>query len=312
LRKNEEVVQQTAIPELVGTRVLLVEDNLINQELAQNMLENLGCDVSVSNNGVEALAALSKFDYQLVLMDCQMPQMDGFEATAVIRRNERESGSGRRVYIIALTANAMEGDKERCLAAGMDDYLAKPITQSQLRAVMERWLKPENRNTSNAGSINSPSTDFSSLQLTTSSNKTSARPQLRVVNSQDTGSNIVLDQSKLDGIRALQRDGAPSLIVKFIDIFLEDSPVLLETIRTAVAANDANNLFHAAHTLKSSSANLGAVTLSNLSRDLELIGRNGGSIDGSKPRVIKLEKEYERVRQALLQERNKAEAAQQA
>jgi HPt (histidine-containing phosphotransfer) domain-containing protein len=177
---------------------------------------------------------------------------------------------------------------------------------------MERWLKPENRNTSNAGSINSPSTDFSSLQLTTSSNKTSARPQLRVVNSQDTGSNIVLDQSKLDGIRALQRDGAPSLIVKFIDIFLEDSPVLLETIRTAVAANDATNLFHAAHTLKSSSANLGAVTLSNLSRDLELIGRNGGSIDGSKPRVIKLEKEYERVRQALLQERNKAEAAQQA
>jgi HPt (histidine-containing phosphotransfer) domain-containing protein len=131
------------------------------------------------------------------------------------------------------------------------------------------------------------------------------------VNSKDTGANIVLDQTKLDSIRALQRDGAPSLIVKFIDIFLEDSPVLLEKIRTAVGSGEANDLFQAAHTLKSSSANLGAVTLSNLARELEMIGRNG-STDGSRPRLTKLENEYERVRQALLQERNKAESAQQA
>jgi len=119
--------------------VLLVEDNLVNQKVAGRMLERLGCRIQIAANGKEAVEMLDQFDYQAILMDCQMPEMDGFEATEEIRRRQ---GSQRHTPIIAMTAHALAGDRERCLEAGMDDYLSKPIRLQDLESTLRRWLKP--------------------------------------------------------------------------------------------------------------------------------------------------------------------------
>jgi signal transduction histidine kinase/CheY-like chemotaxis protein len=143
-RPGHQVVSQS---EFSG-HILLVEDNPVNQEVALCMLENLGCRVDIANNGWEALEAVSRATYDLIFMDCQMPEMDGFETTRAIRKNEAIEQSKRKapddpsghLAIIALTAHAIQGDREQCLMAGMDDYLSKPFTQEQLAAILERWL----------------------------------------------------------------------------------------------------------------------------------------------------------------------------
>ena len=127
-------------------RVLVAEDNVVNQKVAQHMLERLGCMVSVAANGQEALECVSRFDYDLVFMDCRMPVLDGYEATRAIRRLEKTSHG--RVPIVAITANAMAGDRERCIAAGMDDYVSKPVKPDELRAILRRWVT-----TAQAGSL---------------------------------------------------------------------------------------------------------------------------------------------------------------
>jgi CheY-like chemotaxis protein len=120
-------------------RVLLAEDNPVNQELGRMVLEALDCEADVVCNGREAVEAVINKDYDLVLMDCQMPEMDGYEATRIIRQRESESkAENRRIYIVALTANAMDGDRELCLTAGMDDYVAKPFKPHQIRNLLDR------------------------------------------------------------------------------------------------------------------------------------------------------------------------------
>ena len=140
--KPVPVVQRPQAPSVITQpaemrRILLVEDNPVNQKLTRHYLEKLGCQVELAENGKEAVSLCANRSYQAVLMDCQMPEMDGFTATALIRENE---GGGRRVPIIALTANAMEGDRERCLDCGMDDYLAKPLKATELTRALERWI----------------------------------------------------------------------------------------------------------------------------------------------------------------------------
>jgi CheY-like chemotaxis protein len=135
-----------SIQPLTGT-VLVVEDNQVNREIVVAIVKKFGCLCGSAENGQQALHALSARHYDLVLMDCQMPLMDGFEATRTIRRLEDTARKGRRVPIVALTANDMDGDRERCLAVGMDDFLAKPYRKDQLRGVLARWL-PRGSNTS--------------------------------------------------------------------------------------------------------------------------------------------------------------------
>lgn len=132
----------------VGRRLLLAEDNQVNQRVAKAMLTNMGCEVDAASNGAEAIEYWSRDYYDLILMDCQMPEVDGYEATRTIRKMESDGSGSRHICIVALTAHAMEGDRKLCLDAGMDDYLTKPFSMNGLQNILEKWLSPVNRDMS--------------------------------------------------------------------------------------------------------------------------------------------------------------------
>ncbi len=254
-----------AAPRL-GPRVLLVEDNPVNREVALGMLEALGCRTDAADNGWRAIEAMNDGVYDAVLMDCQMPVMDGLSATAEIRRRESSLGQAR-VPIIALTANAMEGDRERCLAAGMDDFLSKPFTQQQLAALLQRWL--------------------SLCTLREPERRESQRPPL-------------VDVGVLRNIAALPR---PGLLDSLIDLYLQHSPSLLSAVESAAAAMQASALTEAVHTLKSSTANLGGMRLAQAAKECEALVREGGVAQAG-PLVLKIRREYQEFCAALARERS--------
>ncbi|MBI4695869.1 MAG: response regulator [Gammaproteobacteria bacterium] len=261
--------------------ILVAEDNVVNQELVRNMLESLGCRVQITANGRLTFEALFErsFDaatdpYDLVLMDCQMPELDGYGATAAIREREARDGL-RRMPIVALTANAMAGDAEKCLAAGMDDYLAKPFSQAQLSQILARWLP------------------LAATVAVQRPKETAPAPASRAA-----ASGAHLDRDALDRVRALQREGAPSILGKIIGIYLSTSPKLVSDIREGIAQSSPDKMSRAAHALKSSSANLGATTLAEICKELEVLGR-GGTVDGADVKLDVLEFEFEAVCTAL-------------
>jgi two-component system sensor histidine kinase/response regulator len=225
---------------LTDVRVLLVEDNEVNREVALGMLAALGCHARVAVNGLQAVEMVQQGGFDVVLMDCHMPVMDGFTAATAIRTAELEHRRAR-VPVLALTANAMEGGRERCLAAGMDDFLTKPFTMTQLRSMLEQWTHKR-------------------------------LPTPIALESQDTADTheATLNNRAIDAIRALR---SPDLLVRIIDLYEQRSPTLVASGNAAVIAGDTARLANAAHELKSSSANLGGERVARICKECEAAAR---------------------------------------
>ncbi len=248
------------------TRVLLVEDNPVNLMVAQRLLQVLGVDCDAAGNGQAALEKLDGGDYDLVLMDCQMPVLDGYAATRRWREIEQERGAERRLPIVAMTANAMAGDRQKCLDAGMDDYLAKPVTRAELEQCVARWK---------GSNLAVPDTLPPAAQLAERSPP-------------------VLDGGVLGELREVL--GAE--VDRIVAVYLEDAPRLIAQLERAAASNDPIALRVAAHTLKSSSANVGATTLADAARDLEH-GARDGTLANPATAVARIVGEFAQVRAAL-------------
>ncbi len=281
-----------------AAHVLVAEDNPVNQEVIVTLLEGYGCRVRVVGDGKEAADAvtsrpmdLARDPYDLVLMDCQMPILDGYAATRRIREWARTEGRGKCPPIIALTADVLPGARERCLQAGMDDYLSKPLRRSELSAALQRWLPMKSRvPTGDAG----PAVGAAAKEAVRAEHPLPA----------DAG---VLDMEAIGRIRELQQPGAPDLLAKIVQLFIDHSPGVLAAIRQAVANGDAPALRNGAHSLKSSSANIGATRLAAVCRSLEAMGRDG-KLDGIRAELDVLEFEFKAACDALLRQASRQAA----
>ena len=265
---------------VAGACVLLVEDNPVNLEVAVGILESFGCKVETATNGVEALDRYTKGEYGLIFMDCQMPEMDGFEATAEIRKQEAKSD--RRTPIVALTASAIEGDREQCLASGMDDYVPKPFTTDQMRSALVTWLSSATRNT----------TKRDHLTLVASARAPASTPAPLPLPTEP------IDEAVLNNLAQLQREGRPDIVNRVITLFLESAPALLRDLQEGAAKADTAVLHRASHTLKSASANVGAALLSAHCRELEAMARTG-SVPDAGARVETIAEDYQQAQAAL-------------
>jgi PAS domain S-box-containing protein len=262
---RRDATQRVPRPRIVVTarplHILLAEDNDINQIMAVNLLENWGHRVVVANNGREALETLEKESFDVVLMDVQMPEMDGFKATAAIREKERTNGG--HLPIIAMTAHALKGDRERCLAAGMDGYVSKPIQAAELRKALEEVVPEAPPAAAEANGHNGPAGEvFNRVAL-------------------------------LDYV-----SGNEALLRKIIGRFREQSPKLLEAVREAVASRDTERLQFSAHTVKGVVGNFFAEAARDAALRLEMMGRER-KLDGATEAYAVLEQEVNRLREAL-------------
>ena len=258
-------------PAGIRGNILLVEDNLINQQVALGILQIQGYSVTVVNNGREALDAHAQGAFDLILMDCHMPEMDGFEATREIRGRERSS-IGKRVPIIALTANAMAQDREECLNTGMDDHLSKPFSMQTMQDMLDRWMPQAASTRSEAAA------------------ELAARGPAKAA--------AALDRRVLDQLSTLLK---PERLARAINFYLVESPKLIQKLKQAAAANDAPEIVRSAHSLKSSSANLGASVLSRYCEDIEASARRADAEEACKL-FAKIETEYGCVQTALTAE----------
>jgi CheY-like chemotaxis protein len=247
----------------------------VNQKVALRMLERLGYQVDVVGDGRQALEALEQVPYAAVLMDVQMPEMDGYEATAEIRRRE---GKELHTPVIAMTANAMQGDREKALKAGMDDYVPKPVKSGELDAVLERWLPKEAEEPRKRDADAQP-----------------AAPE-EDANREDLED--PLDRATLEGLREL---GGSELIAELSEVFSSDALPQLADLRVAVEGGDAGAVERIAHTLKGSSANMGASRMAGLCEELQKAGISKDLTEALEL-LDRLKAEFERVRRALAAE----------
>ncbi|MDQ3709141.1 MAG: response regulator [Actinomycetota bacterium] len=269
---EQMTVSSPAVPEHFRGRVLVVEDNLVNQMVAEGVLAKLGYLVDVAENGRVAVEALQMTAYSAVLMDCHMPEMDGFEATTEIRRRE---GVSRRTPIIAMTAGVMNEERSRCLAAGMDDFVPKPVDVAVLDAVLTRWGED--------ACLTAVSTDARSVDGDPSPIG-------------DRGDDP-LDPKRLDALRQFGPADGWGLLPAVAGAFLDEIPVRLAALRDAVQVGGGHPLAEAAHQLKGSASNIGATAVAMLCQQLEATGRSGAP--PSSELVDRLEAELDRAGRAL-------------
>ena len=266
-RRQRRLVTRHSLREArppIAAHVLVAEDNQVNQKVAVRILERLGYKVDVADDGNEALEACARTRYDVVLMDVQMPGLDGFEVARRIRAREQ---GGRRTPIVAMTASAMKGDRERCLAGGMDDYVAKPVTPDTLDAALRRWVSV-------------------------------ARPAVPTASpGPGAAASGVLDEATVATLMSLDDDG--TLMDELVATFLGLVPGRLASIREAARKQDAAGLARTAHALGGSCANLGCRLMANLCAELEVLGRSG-SVAGALELLTALEAEGAEVRPQLL------------
>lgn len=266
----------TAAAFSVEQPVLIVDDNDVNLEVVRLQLRQLGLTTHEARNGQEAVDAVARrvaegaAPFALVLMDCHMPVMDGYAATAAIRKAE---GSGPRLPIVALTANAMQSDRDACLAAGMDGYLTKPVEADELRTTLARWLPTGDSQLAPVQTVPAPAED-------------TAGP---------------LDQRRMSGLRRMAQAGDPEFLVRLIASFREATPAGFAEIEVSIAADDGETLRQVAHRLKGSAANFGARGLVAHCAALEALGRSG-TTEGASELLERARAEYEDVARALAEE----------
>jgi len=256
-RKRLARVTAPPLPEAdrAAIRILLAEDNAVNQKVAMRQLSQFGYRADAVGNGLEALDALDRIAYDIVLMDCQMPEMDGYEATREIRRRE---GPSRHTTIIAMTANAIAGDREKCLAAGMDDYISKPVREEELTAMLARWT-PQANVAGDDSAVREPASG--------------------------------IDRETLDALRKLQTESRPNALT---DLFIKDSVERLAEMRAALERADVRGVARTSHALKGSSGTLGATRMAGLCEIIENRS-HAGSLQGVAILLEALEEEFSRV-----------------
>lgn len=232
-----------------GTRLLVVDDNEINQQVATTFLSYFGAESDVASNGRDAVAATTRVSYRIIFMDCQMPEMDGFEATRQIRLMEKH---GSHVPVIAMTANVLDGARERCLAAGMNDYISKPVSVEQFQAALQRWI-PDCIDDSSHAPLESPAQHAPS--------------------SSAAGVSTVIDEECFTTLRGMMDEAR---FTAFLEKFLTSTEQRIQQLRIHLAAADADNLFLVAHNLKGSTGNVGARALSAACQRLEHLAKEKG------------------------------------
>jgi len=290
-----------SITALLAGQVLVTDPPAAHRDGFLSWLRSLGLSVTTASNGWEVLAALDRAHFDLLLLDCQMPELDGLKTTAIVRRREMElqvplaaGGPPRtRLSIVGIDSEATGNHRQSCLAAGMDDFISNPLDSHRVYQTLVRWLDGS-RNPGSAAAA--PSAARQMFSFTKPNKEYSAMSK--------SSSDVLLDQQALDNIRALQRPGS-RVFEKVVGIYLKDCPSAIAELESALRAGDASRIAKLAHRLKSGSANLGATTLAEYLRDLEAIGRSG-SCDGAAELLSQIKHEYIRVEAALHHELQRA------
>ncbi|MEG4988512.1 PAS domain S-box protein [Microcoleus sp. BR0-C5] len=270
------VVDDMKLVERLPLRILLAEDHLVNQKVALLLLERLGYRADIAANGLEVLEALNRQPYDVVLMDVQMPEMDGLEAS---RRICEQWPAHTRPWIIAMTANAMQGDRQVCLDAGMNDYISKPIRLEALNQALSQCP---------------PNPEPQQAQKEESDSK---KPEIDVP---------AVNLTELQAFCSSIDQDSTEILSLLANCYLEEAVKLLEAMKLAIAQADTQTLNRAAHTLKGSSANLSAAPLAHLCATLEVISTSG-ELDRASSLFAQIEGEYDRVKNTLQQELQKSE-----
>jgi CheY-like chemotaxis protein/HPt (histidine-containing phosphotransfer) domain-containing protein len=252
--------------------ILLVEDNLTNQAVALGILETLGMTAEAVCNGVEALNALESRSYDLVLMDVQMAEMDGCEATRRIR-DPNSAVLNHAVTVIAMTAHAMHGDRKNCLDAGMDDYITKPIIPHVLAATLSKWLLKDEATPMDHDSV-------AVVKASSSSAETSELP--------------IFDMAGMT--QRLQNN--MSLLTHVVSVFLKESPNYICQLRQYLEYGDIQNVTRHAHTIKGAAANVGGETLRAVAREMEKAGK-AGDLDTARGYMDEVERQFEHLKEAM-------------
>ncbi len=296
-----EVAIDPQMAEQRPLRILLAEDHLVNQKVALQILHRLGYRADVAGNGIEVLQALERQHYDVVLMDVHMPEMDGLAATRKICEEARNGRLLNKPRIIAMTANAMQGDRELCLEAGMDDYISKPIRMPELVEALALCPLDSDPSPLMSPTLSPGDSDAPGSQLSGSNSQAPPNSPVPAI------ADPVLNPATLSSLREIEA------LEEVIEIYLEESPKLIDLLTVAIAQDDSFELQEAAHSLKSTSAAVGALSLADLSQQLESIGRSHHRANTPPPPEVtdifsQLMMEYERVKSALNQELEQGES----